>query len=79
MRANGTSAEHGFVVTIRGMTGPAVSRALEGMEVEVVPLGEVTQLRSVGTDQAALHGLLQRIQDLGLEIVDVHREMGHPC
>jgi hypothetical protein len=32
-----------------------------------------TTLRSIATDQAALHGLLQRIRDLGLPLISVIR------
>jgi hypothetical protein len=32
-----------------------------------------TMLRGIATDQAALHGLLQRIRDLGLTLVSVSR------
>ena len=36
-------------------------------------------LRRTGTDQAALHGLLHRIENLGLEVIDVHREPAQPA
>jgi len=36
-------------------------------------------LRRAGADQAALHGLLRRIQDLGLELLDVHLESADPA
>jgi hypothetical protein len=32
-----------------------------------------TTLRTIGVDQAALHGLLQRVRDLGLTLVSVIR------
>jgi hypothetical protein len=41
--------------------------------------GDTTVLRRAVTDQAALHGLLRRIEDLGLEVIDVHREPAEPA
>ena len=63
-----------YVITFRGVAGSWVRAAFEDTELSVV--GDTTVLRRAGADQAALHGLLQRIQDLGLEILDVHREPG---
>jgi len=61
-----------YVITVRGAAGPWVRAAFDDAEVSVV--GDTTVLRRAETDQAALHGLLQRIQDLGLEVIDVHLE-----
>jgi hypothetical protein len=35
--------------------------------------GEQTLLRCADTDQAALHGVLDRLRDLGVEILDARR------
>jgi hypothetical protein len=48
-------------------------------DVAVSAAGDTTVLRSAGADQAALHGLLRRIQDLGLDIVEVHLESEEPA
>jgi hypothetical protein len=61
-----------YVITVRGAAGPWVRAAFDDAEVSVVD--DTTVLRRAETDQAALHGLLQRIQDLGLEVIDVHLE-----
>ena len=61
-----------YVITVRGVAGSFVRAAFD--DVEVSAAGDTTMLRSAGADQAALHGLLHRIQDLGLEIVGVHLE-----
>jgi hypothetical protein len=61
-----------YVITVRGVAGPWVRAAFEDTEVSVV--GDTTVLRCTGTDQAALYGLLRRIQDLGLELLGVRRE-----
>jgi hypothetical protein len=57
-----------YEIRVRG----AVGRALAG---ELQPLEASTQtvLRGVLPDQAALHGVLDRIRDLGLELVHVHQ------
>jgi len=61
-----------YVITVRGAAGPWVRAALDDVQVSVV--GDTTVLRRAGADQAALYGLLNRIQDLGLEVIDVHLE-----
>jgi hypothetical protein len=61
----------GYAVTVKGAVGPAVRVALGETDVTVV--GGTTVLREHVGDQAALFGLLQRIQDLGLEVIEVHR------
>jgi hypothetical protein len=58
-----------YVITVRGIAGPWVRAAF--YDVQVSGAGDTTVLRRAGTDQAALHGLLNRIQDLGLEVIDV--------
>jgi hypothetical protein len=66
-----------YVITVRGVAGPWVRGVFDDTEVSVV--GDTTVLRRPGADQAALHGLLRRIQDLGLELLDVHRESAEPA
>ena len=65
-----------YVITVRGVAGPWV-RAAFG-DVALSSAGDTTILRRAGADQAALHGLLRRIQDLGLELLDVHLESAEP-
>jgi hypothetical protein len=66
-----------YVITVRGVAGPAVRAAFDDVEVSAV--GDTTVLRSAGADQAALHGLFRRIQDLGLDVVEVHLESAEPA
>ena len=66
-----------YVVIVRGVAGPSVRAAFD--DVAVSAAGDTTVLRRAGTDQAALHGLLQRIQDLGLDVLDVHLEPAEPA
>jgi hypothetical protein len=48
-------------------------------DTEMSVVGDTTVLRRAGADQAALHGLLRRIENLGLELLDVHRESAEPA
>lgn len=45
--------------------------AFDGLSVDVRPVETV--LHGEITDQAALHGLLDRVADLGLELIEVRR------
>ena len=45
--------------------------AFDGLSVDVRPVETV--LHGDITDQAALHGLLDRVADLGLELIEVRR------
>lgn len=64
----GGAAQPVYEIRVKG----AVGRALAG---EFHPLEACTQtvLRGALPDQAALHGVLHRIRDLGLELVDVRQ------
>jgi hypothetical protein len=70
-------ADGAYVITVRGVAGPWVRGVFDDTEVSVA--GDTTVLRCPGADQAALHGLLRRIQDLGLELLDVHQEPAGPA
>lgn len=61
-----------YVITVRGVAGCRVRAAFDDVSLSAV--GDTTVLRRAGTDQAALHGLLQKIRDLGLDVLDVHLE-----
>jgi len=63
-----------YVITVRGIAGPRERVALDDVAVSAV--GDTTLVRRAGTDQAALHGLLRRIHDLGL---DVRLEAAEPA
>ena len=66
-----------YVITVRGVAGPAVRAAFDDVAVSVAD--DTTVLRSAEADQAALHGLFHRIQDLGLDVVEVHLEPAEPA
>ena len=61
---------HHAVYELR-LRGPVSARTL-GI-FEEMDLRSDTLLSGVIQDQAALHGVLDRIRDLGLEIIDVHQ------
>jgi hypothetical protein len=58
-------------ITIRGAAGEAVRTAFEEFEFEVARRDTRTRLRAALPDQAALHGVLERMRDLGVEILEV--------
>jgi hypothetical protein len=66
-----------YVITVRGIAGPRERVALDDVAVSAV--SDTTLVRRAGTDQAALHGLLRRIHDLGLDVLDVHLESAEPA
>ena len=55
-----------YVVTVKGEPGELLRAAFDDMEVSSAP--GVTVLTG-DLDQPALHGLLTRIEDLGLELL----------
>jgi hypothetical protein len=74
---SGKVTEGTYVITVRGVAGPSVRAVFDDAEVSVV--GDTTVMRRAGTDQAALHGLLHRIENLGLEVIEVHLEPAEPA
>jgi hypothetical protein len=66
------SPHNNVEIRIKGRVSEAVlSGAFEGLSHSVQPVETV--LTGAVPDQAALHGLLERIQSLGLELVEVRR------
>jgi len=64
-----------YVIRVRGRIGHNDLSHFEGFAAEPEPA--TTVLRGTIDDQSALHGMLVRIQALGLELVDV-RHVGRP-
>jgi lactate dehydrogenase-like 2-hydroxyacid dehydrogenase len=60
-----------YEIRIRGRLGEKVAKRFEGFDMEVEPVETV--LRGPVQDQAALHGVLERIESLGLELLEVRR------
>jgi predicted Rdx family selenoprotein len=60
-----------YEIRVRGRLTDSLLTAFEGMRASVEPVETV--LHGPVRDQAALYGLLDRIQSLGLELVEVRR------
>jgi hypothetical protein len=60
-----------YEIRVKGRIGKSVLSRFEGFEAEVEPAETI--LRGAISDQAALHGVLDRIQGLGLELVEIRR------
>ena len=64
-----------YVIVVRGVAGPTVRAAFADLQMATV--GDDTVLREILPEQAALHGVLQRLQNLGIEVTEVRRERDH--
>ena len=60
-----------YEIRVRGRLSDSLVAAFEGMRASVEPVETV--LHGPVQDQAALYGLLERIQSLGLELVEIRR------
>jgi hypothetical protein len=59
-----------YTIRVRGHVGPRLTDRLDGLRPRHEPDGTTT-LTGPFADQAALHGLLRRIRDLGLPLLSV--------
>ena len=59
---------HMYQITVIGSFGPATHEAFADMAVEVEPTMTVL---SGNLDQRGLHGVLDRVRALGLELVEI--------
>jgi len=60
-----------YEIRIKGRLSDSVLAAFEGLTATVQPVETV--LHGPVQDQSSLHGLLDRIQSLGLELVEIRR------
>jgi hypothetical protein len=60
-----------FKLVVRGELDPRVGYLFNGMHVEGVE--GTTAITAEVTDQARLHGFIQRIEELGLELLSVYQ------
>jgi hypothetical protein len=63
--------EGSYEIRVRGRLSDSLVADFEGMRASVEPVETV--LHGPVQDQAALYGLLDRIQALGLELIEVRR------
>jgi hypothetical protein len=61
-----------YEVRVDGVLDGRWSAWFDGLQVSGDDRGQTTIAGPV-TDQAALHGLLDKVRDLGLELLEVHR------
>ena len=59
-----------YEITVRGVLGPAARRAFTGMTVRVEP--PLSVLAGL-LDPVAVHRVINRIEALGIELIDVRR------
>jgi len=60
-----------YEITVRGRLTDTMLTAFDGLDAS--PAAADTVLRGEIVDQAALFGVLERIESLGLELLDVRR------
>jgi hypothetical protein len=60
-----------YEIRIKGRLSESLLGAFEGLTATVEPVETV--LHGAVQDQSSLHGLLDRIQSLGLELVEIRR------
>jgi hypothetical protein len=58
-----------YEIRIKGKVSDPLLASFEGLDASIRPVETV--LRGEIADQAALHGLLDRIQTLGLDLVEI--------
>ena len=58
-----------YEIRVRGRLGPRLLRAFEALSAQ--PQGEDTLLKGYLPDQAALYGVIARLEALGLELVEL--------
>ena len=71
--ANGCAEEQVYEIQVEGTLDDGWSEWLGGLDVRPMASG-VTVLTGPIRDQTALHGLLNKIRDLGLPLLDLERK-----
>jgi hypothetical protein len=66
-------SRHRYEIRLRGRLTPTMASEFEHLELTTTTAPVDTVLEGAVDDGAALHGLLRRIEALGLELVEVRR------
>jgi hypothetical protein len=66
-----------YEIRVTGLVPADVLVEIEDVRVAIQPVGTI--LRGAVVDQAALHGVINRLQGLGLELVEVRRLVDGPA
>ena len=69
-------ASSGYEIRIKGRLSDSLCGAFEDFNASVKPAETI--MRGELRDQSELHGVLGRIQDLGLELIEVRRLEDYP-
>jgi hypothetical protein len=64
---------HRYEIRLRGRLTPTMASEFEQLELNTTTAPVDTVLEGTVDDGAALHGVLRRIEALGLELVEVRR------
>jgi hypothetical protein len=65
-----------YEIRVRGEMTDALAAVLEPLGLQVEDSSDGSILVGVFRDQAELHGALQAIQDLGVELVEIRQRAG---
>ncbi len=69
---------HRYEIRVRGRLTPAIASDFERHDLRTVVAPVDTVLQGTVDDGAALHGILRRIEALGLELVELRRLVDVP-
>jgi hypothetical protein len=62
-----------YEIRVRGELTDALVAALQALNLHIEEIGNGTILVGVFRDQSELHGALQAMQDLGVELVEIRQ------
>jgi hypothetical protein len=60
-----------YEIRVSGVVPPSVLAEIEGVEVVIEPVQTI--MHGPVLDQAALHGIINRLQSVGLDLIEVRR------